>query len=378
MRKGRTAVICFTKRGWETALRIREILTGSEEKNDPARPDEHEITIWCGKKDFLPDADTRGAVRLAGSLKTWTKERFADSSLLIFVGAAGIAVRSIAPFLVSKKLDPAVLCVDEAASYVIPLVSGHIGGANEQTALLAGGLGAIPVITTATDINGKFAVDVFAEKNGLHIADMSLAKAVSASLLDQAEVSVSCEGVITGTVPEELRLCEPEEGGGLHIHIGVYALPDPKMPASFSADAADGKGVLYLIPKAVTIGVGCRRGKDPGQLRAFVDSVLLEEGIFPEAVERIATIDIKKDEKAVKDLAEAMQVPLAVFSAEELKRCEGVFASSAFVSETVGVDNVCERSACLGSGGGRLLKRKTARDGMTLALAVKDWGICFE
>ena len=108
---------------------------------------------------------------------------FSSMDALIFVGACGIAVREIAPYVKSKKTDPAVLCIDEAGRFVIPLLSGHIGGANALAVELAEKLGATAVVTTATDVRGKFSVDAWAARHGCVISDMGLAKAVSAAIL---------------------------------------------------------------------------------------------------------------------------------------------------------------------------------------------------
>ena len=427
MRPDKTAVVCFTGRGCETALRIRQIL-------EPACAGS--LSLWCKKKNYTPPA---GVNVLEESLQAWTGERFADSGLLIFVGATGIAVRSIAPHLRSKKTDPAVLCVDERGSYVISLVSGHIGGANAQAALLAQGLQAVPVITTATDLGGRFAVDVFAGANDLQIASMTLAKYVSAALLDGESISFASEAEPTGVWPEGLidirtrvnesnhvptRMNEsghaPDRTEGqneagakppvcaFHIQVGIHSLSADRntlpgaiqgqpegiqgqpgtmhgQPAGMHALSGAGScpgGILYLVPRVVTVGVGCRKDKDPAQLCAFVGSILAQEHIHPQAVERIATIDLKKEEPAVQALARSYRVPLHTYSAGQLRACEGEWSASSFVQETVGVDNVCERSAVLGSTvegvPGRLIRRKTAENGMTVALAVREWRVGFE
>ena len=122
------------------------------------------------------------------SMKEWTKRRFEDSDAIVFIGACGIAVRSIAPFVKSKKIDPAVVVVDEQGKFAISLLSGHIGGANELAEEVAEIVHGQPVVTTATDLNGKFAVDVFAKKNNCFISDMELAKEISAALLAGKEV----------------------------------------------------------------------------------------------------------------------------------------------------------------------------------------------
>ena len=140
---------------------------------------------------------------------------FQSMDALLFIGACGIAVRSIAPYLQGKDKDPAVVVLDERGIFAISLLSGHLGGANELTAVLANLTGAIPVITTATDINGRFAVDVFAKKQNLWISDLKAAKAVSAAVLDEEPVGFFSEFPVTGEIPCELqRLADGERFEG--------------------------------------------------------------------------------------------------------------------------------------------------------------------
>lgn len=136
----------------------------------------------------------------------WTKERFRDSDALVFVGACGIAVRSIAPYVESKKTDPAVIVVDEHGRFAISLLSGHLGGANELAEKIAALINAQPVVTTATDLNERFAVDVFAKKNGCRILDMTLAKEISAALLAGEPVGFYSEFPWNGKLPDGLKL----------------------------------------------------------------------------------------------------------------------------------------------------------------------------
>lgn len=387
-----TSIICFTSPGYETALRIREVLGNG--------------IVWIKMKD-TDHLTAAKAQPVVGSLSGWTKERFAEGGLLIFVGAAGIAVRSIAPFLESKTTDPAVLCVDEAGTFVIPLISGHIGGGNLAATVLAEGIGATPVITTATDINGKFAVDVFAAENDLLISDLLLAKYVSAAILRGEKIEVGCECSWEGAVPEELMLrsCEVAPGSQNVVvnkpgsEPGKELGKEPGNPPRIRIGIHAGdEQALHLIPKVVTIGLGCRREKDPDEMIVFIDRALQEVGILPEAVEQIATIDIKQREPAIFAAAAHLKVPVQVFSAQELAAVPGDFTTSAFVSETVGVDNVCERSALLGAMQkswqetrqetqqktkqkdrnevGLIVKKKT-ENGMTLAMAVREWRVHF-
>ena len=150
-----------------------------------------------------------------GGLSAWAGERFGDSDGLIFIGACGIAVRAIAPYIRDKKTDPAVLAADEKGRFVIPLLSGHLGGANELAERLAAGLAksGIPaqaVLTTATDVNRRFAVDVFAKEHGLVLDQMKLAKEISAAVLAGEPVGLFSDFPFSGPVPEGLykdRIC---------------------------------------------------------------------------------------------------------------------------------------------------------------------------
>ncbi|MBR6258633.1 MAG: hypothetical protein IKR21_00285 [Oscillospiraceae bacterium] len=125
---------------------------------------------------------------------------FSERDALIFVSAAGIAVRSVAPFIKDKRTDPAVICIDERGKNVIPLLSGHIGGANALALRIADHLGASPIITTATDVNGKFSVDKWAAENGFMIDNMKAAKAVSAAIL-KWDVPLCSDLPVKGELP---------------------------------------------------------------------------------------------------------------------------------------------------------------------------------
>ncbi len=358
------AIISFTPIGRETAGRIAEQL----------RKQEYFIaqTVKCaGMKDSYE-----------GSLKNWTKEQFRTQDAIVFVGAVGIAVRAIAPYIVSKKVDPAVVVIDERANYCIPILSGHIGGANELTQIISGGVGAVPVITTATDINQKWAVDVFATKNDLHIGNMEQAKYVSASLLQGQKLClvIGEEGTFMGNIPDGLELSRisvkadvgkvtPRDDMQTQdamkvsgIYIGPYVIRDSR--------------ILSLIPKCIILGIGCKKGTDEALIRQAVQEVLKKENIHPEAVSLVTSIDLKAKEKGLLAYCEHQCVPFQTYPAEELQAVEGEFTTSTFVGQITGVDNVCERSAIC-AGGDRLLVRKTAGQGVTVAVAIKNWEVRF-
>ena len=312
-------------------------------------------------------ASDYGLKELSLSLGEWTGEMFKTKDGILFIGATGIAVRAIAPWVQDKTKDPAVVVMDERGVFAISLLSGHLGGANELAGQLANLTGAIPVITTATDINGRFAVDIFAKKNQLQIGNMKYAKNVSVNILDEKEVGFYSEFPILTEVPKELTMVKPEEPFEGRVGI-VVSLNDEKRPF---------KQTLHLYPRIVTIGVGCRRDIPKKVLEEMILDVLQSNHISVCCIEQVVSIDLKAKELAIQFFCEKYKIPFKTFTAEELTAAEGRFTPSAFVKNVTGVDNVCERSAVLGSGKGRLIQKKKVRDGVTVAIAVKEWSVDF-
>ena len=273
-------------------------------------------------------------------------DAFADNEALVFIGAAGIAVRAVAQFVRDKLKDPPVIVIDENGSFVIPLLSGHVGGANSLALEIAEAIKAQPVITTATDVSGAFSVDVFARENELRIANRDGIAKVSSSALEGKPVTL-CIKDYPPEEPVDVLIADEEAAKGLK-------------------DAAK----IVLCPKRYAIGMGCRRDKSYEDLRAFAEDVLSNNGIDINDAGCIATIDVKKDEEGLKRLSQAWRMPLITFEAGLLAKAEGDFSHSDTVLEKVGVDNVCERAAVLAAGKGSQIKvKKTARDGMTVAVA---------
>ncbi len=292
----RVAVACFSERGAELMEKI--VACGTDGESD--RP--HFITVRCfGERH--------------PSLADFCAEQFAAAhagtrTFVLFLGAAGIAVRGIAPFVRGKACDPAVVCLDEGGRFAVPLLGGHGGGANEAVRTLAQAIGAVPVVTTATDVRGVWAVDDWAKRHGFALPDLVVAKSISAAVLA-------------------------------------------------------GKKVL-------AVGIGCKKDTDGGALSAFVRAVFAEFDLDIALVGVVASVSLKKDERAIADFASSLSVPFVTFPAAELDAVPGDFSSSDFVRRTAGTDCVCERAAVRAARttADWLLVRKTARDGMTVAVAV--------
>ncbi len=305
------------------------------------------------------------------SLPVWVQENFRTGNILVFIGACGIAVRVIAPFVADKTVDPAVVVIDEKGEYVIPVLSGHIGGGVSAAKKLAAIIGATPVITTATDVRGEFAVDVFAAENNLVISDMKKAREFTADLLREHEAFFHVDPEFSDVIDvrinseniREISVDEKNDGGGY---------------SSFTITPGVGSGdELRLIPKCIVLGVGCRKGKDGAELISFVQDVLAELGIDEAAVGAVTSIEVKKEEKGILEMASHFGAEFVTFDEDTLMAQEGEFSSSEFVRSMVGADNVCERSV-MAYGCARLLSGKRAENGMTLAVGVIGRSYCYE
>lgn len=288
-----------------------------------------------------------------GKLSAWTEEHFRSDDLIIYVGSCGIAVRAIAPFVVHKTEDPAVLVVDETGKFAISLLSGHIGGANAWCNLVAEKIGATPVITTATDRNGIFAVDSWAKEQGLAIVNPEKIVDVSSALLAGKTVGFTTEFPIEGKLPENVV-----PGGN-----------------NFTISEKGGDGLL-LVPPVITLGVGCRRDTPAEKIEEAFRNILALSGIHEKAVCKVCSIDLKANEPGLIAFCENHHLPFVTYTAEELQGVEGEFTASKFVSSVVGVDNVCERSAVKGSDG-KLIVKKQAGNGVTMAMAMGSYTVTF-
>lgn len=337
----KTVLFCFSGNGARLAEKLREQLQLPPENV-------HTVPKYAGKYGF------RAHERLSDAMGTL----FAENEALIFISAAGIAVRLIAPYIRSKAEDPAVLVIDDQGRFVIPVLSGHLGGANALAEKIAPLIGALPVVTTATDGAGRFSCDAWAAQHHCALSSLKTAKKVSAAILG-GDVPVSSETPLPAVLPKGLVR---GEAGPLGIYIGIRE----QQPFDET---------LRLIPRILTLGIGCRRGTGKDVILSAVRTVLGANGIDIRSVAAVASIDVKKDEAGLLQAAEALNAELFFFSADELNAVPGDFEESAFVRKTVGTGNVCERAAVL-AGGTRIIN-KTAVDGVTVAAAVKEMRIEF-
>ncbi len=286
------------------------------------------------------------------------RDAFAERAPLVFISAAGIAVRLIAPFVKDKSKDSPVLVIDPDGRYVIPILSGHIGGANALAEHLAGALGAAAVLTTATDTQGRFAVDTFAVQHDCAISDLKAAKEISVRELAGEPVRIWADPQVRGLFPRlQGRLASERAGADVVI--------------SMKTAEAERSGALHLIPRRLVVGVGCRKGAGKEDILAAISGTLREAGYDPKAVCALTSIDRKADEPGLLAAAKALTVPFLTFPAATLSQASGSVSPSSFVNEVTGVDNVCERSAL--TLGTKLLIQKTVKCHVTVAAALTDF-----
>ena len=355
------AVIALTNRGVETAAKISTALEKLEIKNS----------------FYLPEQCIQGwATPLDMRLSEFVKDIFAKVDAIIAVMATGIIIRAIAPCLKSKLTDPAVVCVDISGRFAISLLSGHYGGANELTRIIAREIGAIPVVTTASDVLGKVSVDEVAKLLNLKIQNPDSLVAVNSALVNDKHVVLILVGdvqipetLISGyevkrvtTVKQVAALLEDFDAGAI---IADKPVPTGKLP----------KPATVLTPKKIVVGVGARKNSSEAEIIAAVDSALSRVNLHVERVARLATVDIKSDSPSMVSAAEKLGLPIDFVSVAALRSVKhaGLSPDSTLVTEKIGVGGVCERAALITAGKNAILiLKKMKMNGVTVAIAEEE------
>jgi cobalt-precorrin 5A hydrolase len=349
------SIISFTENGVALSERI-------------AKEYAEEAVLFTKCSLYKENASASYVLFVEKSMEQWAGEQMKARNALLFIGACGIAVRAIAPWVTNKLYDSPVLVMDERGDYIIPILSGHMGGANELAVKLAEKTGAAPVITTATDINHKFAVDLFAKKNGLYIENKDGIAKVSSKMLAGQEVTMSVE---SGHIAENTN-----QPAGIKM---VTFPPKQLVDILVTSEKISCRSLIVLRPKEYVIGMGCRKGKEAEKIELMIRKSMEKACIRQNQIFALASIDKKKEEEGFLVWSTKKGVPFLTFSAQELEEVEGSLHTSDFVKEQVGVDNVCERAALKACGtGGRLIYEKHAEDGMTIAISKREWRVSFD
>jgi len=338
-----TAVYAVTDRGARLGTRLADALDAVlylPERLDPALPGKRYAAL--------------------GPLVAETFDRYRAH---IFLSACGIAVRVIAPHLRGKAVDPAVVVVDDTGRFAISLLSGHLGGANALARTVGGLIGAVPVVTTATDAAGAPAVELLARDLGLALDNAVATRRVNAALASGEPVAVYDPlGFFSLADPGQAKhfewLAAPEPPGPDQPLVVVDWRLGPETPET-----------LYLRPPVLVVGVGCRRGTPAGAILELVHAVCAQAKASPKSLGLLASIEAKRDEPGLLEAAATLGVATRFFTAAELADIP-VPHPSAVVGKHMGVESVCEAAAKAASVGGRLLVPKTKSALATAALAV--------
>ncbi len=362
----KTAIIALTRNG----ARMARTLAGSLDRD-------HALFI---DRRFRKDDDSGEAF----DLPLWpvVKRAFAGYSSLVLFLSAGASIRLLAPLLESKQIDPAVVCVDDAGSFCVSLISGHVGGADQLAQEVAVCLGARAVVTSASHASGTLAVDLLGREFGWRLkADATTVTRASAAVINSQPIGIWQGAGEPGWWPD---------GKPLPGNIAVYATLED-LAASACATAliisdttsdletllADKITVVYR-PRSLVIGMGCRRGVPVEELESLLAEALRENGLSAECLAEIATAEIKRGEPGLEQLAERHGVPLSFLQANELNAVfetnpGAITSKSERAHGLVGVWGVAEPAALLTAGASQLLVNREKTTRATIAIARKDF-----
>lgn len=259
----------------------------------------------------------------------------------IFIMATGIVIRKIASLIKSKDVDPAVVVIDEGMNFVISLLSGHLGGANDLTQNLHEIFGLVPIITTSSDVTGKIAVDTLSQKLKCNLKSLEAAKKVTSLIVDGKNVELNLPKNICNENPE-----------------GVVVISNK-----------ENLEVVHLYPENLVIGIGSRRGIEKEKVYEFLIETLEKHNLSLKSIKHFATVDLKADEKGIVETARELGKELKIVSREEILTVEDMFHGSEFVKKEIGVKAVSEPCAYLTSSkDGKFIEIKAKKDGMTISI----------
>lgn len=347
------SIISFTQKGIQLSEKIAQKLEGTESL----------LYTKCS----LYDKENPDIRFVDEKITQWAGHQMQENNVLLFIGACQIAVRAVAPHITDKLHDSPVLVADEKGRYVIPILAGHIGGANELALVIAQTIGAEAVITTATDVNRQFAVDLFAKKNELFLVNKEGIAKVSSKVLAGQTVTIAIE---TGHVQQ--NTCWPQQ-----LRRAGYP-PIQPVDIVVSSEERPFDAAILLKPREYVIGMGCKKNKEADKIAAFIRQSLEEAGIADTQIAALASVVLKSKEPGLLAWSRQQNIAFITYTAEELQEVTGDFQGSDFVREKTGVDNVCERAALKAAGKDAVLVyQKHAQDGMTVAVAKRKWSVGF-
>lgn len=385
--KTKVALVCLTNRGLDTIQRIGEALPNKVSRSffiheKVLGQNKHQGEVH--KQGYLQEQvqrqvqgqgleeqlrrDSKMQLQVFSRLSDVISRLWQEYTVLIFVMASGIVIRQIAPLIERKDRDPAVLVLDEEGKFVIPLLSGHLGGANAWAQQISEQIGALPVITTATDVRGMVAPDEYARRYGWKVEPIHHLPMVNRLLLDQKllKVWIGLPSLTKhiNTWLKDSHYLFLSENDNEKANIIIDAFPNSNI----------NEDCLYLIPPILSVGVGCRRGVSREIILERIRIAVEQLGASLKAISGIYSIDLKSNEAGLIEVANYLRVPFQTFRADELQsvNLQEQLSRSNFVREKIGVDGVCEAASLLGAQRGRLVLPKTKGQGVTVAISIEN------
>lgn len=333
---------------------------------------------YPGETDiYFPDAaghEIKNGHHFTGPLHDLVPALFQSYGRLLFIMSLGIVVRVIAPWIKDKYTDPAVAVMDEQGQHVISVLSGHLGGANTLANSIAELSGAKPVITTASDIQGKLALDVLARQKDLLIEPLENLKYLNSGLVRGEKITVFYDAslrnihVLNRLIGNWAEIASLDHAYG-HESVAVAfltskQLPEPQVP------------YLYLRPRNLYVGVGCKAGTSKNEILAALRGALELAKRSLASVKAICSVELKAQEKGLLEVGTELHLPLYFYSSAEIKEKyaeDDNLSKSTFVLNKIGVEGVCEPTALLGDCTAKLILRKTSWPKVTVAIAEATW-----
>ena len=335
----RTAIYCVSKNGYKTCLKVKENVYNN-------------LHIYVSGRVAnllnLENKDIENLFIINERVPILLEKTFNEYDLHIFVAATGAVVRIIDGKFRSKDTDPAVITVDDHANFVISLLSGHLGGANEECERIADGIGAIPVITTASDVGGKIAVDIFSQKIKAKLEDLEGAKRVTSLIVNGEKVSLH--------LPKNIVTHDENSAGAIVI------------------SNRKNIEISKIIPQNIFIGIGCKRGTAKEHIVEKLKYAMDKQNLELSSIKMAASAWVKSDETGLLEAMEELGIPIKFFDKEEILKYENLIEEkSEFVKKTIGVYGISEPCAFMASSGkGKFLVKKMKLGGMTLSIFEDD------
>jgi cobalt-precorrin 5A hydrolase len=356
--KGDYAVVAITKHGVELARKLGHFFQNTD-------------VYYMGKFE-KGDEEPKGIQMFTGSVRLLLPALFEAYKGIIIIISLGAVVRMIAPLLKDKKTDPGVVVIDDKGEHVISVLSGHIGGANQLTKEVAAVLNARPIITTASDVQETITVDIFGKRFGWVWDTPEKLTPVSAAVVNEEKIAVIQESGEKNwwdydrSLPENIKVYSSIPEAVAEKYSAALVITHRLLTEAEQVILEN--GVLYR-PKVIVLGIGCNRGTSSEEIEAVIDDTLEELHFSSKSVKAICSIDLKKDEAGLVEVANKNDWEFICYTAEELNSVK-IQAPSETVFKYTGAYGVSEPAALLYSEAEKLALVKKKSGNVTISVAI--------